>query len=516
LKKSTIIRKTFSICPVCLKKIDAEIVEEKGKIILRKRCNQHGNFSAYHWQSPNIFNWVEKCDWLRNPELDWNERTNDSCSLNCGLERARAGLCSEHASKTVIAVIDVTDKCDLKCPVCFAGAPSNSEVRDPSKKEIFRMLRFLKTLEPAPPVILLSGGEPLVRDDLAEIIKMAHDLKFMIILATNGLRIAENPKLAQDLRQAGLNIVYLQFDGVTNQPYEKLRGTSLLKEKLKVVEICRSVDLEVILVPTLVRGINDAEIGGIIRFAADNADIIRGVVFQPISFNGRNNLSAERNNLVMSHFAEETEKQTHGEISAKDLFPIHVMVPPIRVMSRFMKKPWPLFTTSSHCGISNWVLVSNEPDKTLTPINRLLKFETFISQLNSIADDAERKKIGKIGIYIRLTIAMLRSINWRETQASVSLLTTIKTIFGMHVSPSYASLASIRKRIFLVGCMAFMDQFNFDIERVRKCVIHYITPDLQLVPFCVFNNIYRPKKAKNAKSRRPREITPERAYTSSR
>ena len=218
---------------------------------------------------------------------------------------------------------------------------------------------------------------------------------------------------------------------------------------------------------------------------------------QPISFNGRNSLSAERNNLVMSQFAEETEKQTHGEINAKDLFPIHVMVPPIRVMSKFMKKPWPLFTTSSNCGISNWVLVSNGPEKKLTPINHILKFETFISQLNSIGDDAESKKIGKIGIYIRLVIAMLRSINWRETQNSVGLLTTIKTILKMHVSPSYASLAGIRKRIFLVGCMAFMDQFNFDTERVRRCVIHYITPDLQLVPFCVFNNIYRTKKVKN-------------------
>ena len=472
---------------MCLKKINADIVEENGKILLKKRCDQHGNFSAVHWQSPKIFHSVEKCNWLKNSEANCNGHTNDFCSINCD-------SCSEHASKTVIAVIDVTDKCDLKCPVCFAGATSHSEVNDPSREAIFRMLRFLKKLEPAPPVVLLAGGEPLVRGDLAEIVKKAHSLKFMIILATNGLRISENPKLAQELKQAGLNIVYLQFDGITNLPYEKLRGISLLEEKLKVVEICRSVNLEVILVPTLVRGINDTEIGDIIRFAADNADTVRGLVFQPISFNGRNSLSAERDNAVMSQFAEETEKQTHGEITAKDLFPIHVMVPPIRVMSKFMKKPWPLFTTSSCCGISNWVLVSNGPEKKLTPINHILKFETFISHLNSIGNNNENKKTGKIGIYIRLVIAMLQSINWRETQMSVGLLTTFKTVLKMHVSPSYASLAGIRKRIFLVGCMAFMDQFNFDTERVRRCVIHYITPDLQMIPFCVFNNIYRTKK----------------------
>jgi uncharacterized radical SAM superfamily Fe-S cluster-containing enzyme len=482
--KTKFIRKTSSICPVCLKKIRAEIFEENGKIIIKKRCDQHGDFSAVHWQSAKVFHSVENCDWLNSKA---NKNKDGACSLNCG-------FCSKHASDAVIAVIDVTDKCDLKCPVCFAGAPSRNDVLDPSIEEIHRMLQFLKKLEPAPPVVLLSGGEPLVRDDLAEIVRIAHRLRFMIILATNGLRISENPKFAQELKRAGLNIVYLQFDGVTDMPYKKLRGTSLLEKKLRVVEICRSIDLEVILVPTLVRGINDTEIGDIIRFAAENSDIIRGVVFQPISFNNRNNLSAERNNRVTSQFAEETEKQTRGEIRVKDLFPIHVMVPPIRVMSRFMKKPWPPFSTSSHCGISNWVLVSDGPKKKLTPISRLLKFESFISQLDSIANSEERRKTGKIGIYIKLTIAMLRSINWRETNASIGLLTTLKTILKMHISPSYSSLAGIRKKIFLVGCMAFMDQFSLDTERVRRCVIHYVTPDLQMIPFCVFNNIYRTKK----------------------
>jgi uncharacterized radical SAM superfamily Fe-S cluster-containing enzyme len=248
-------------------------------------------------------------------------------------------------------------------------------------------------------------------------------------------------------------------------------------------------------VPTLARGINDAEIGDIIRLAAENADIIRGVVFQPISFNGRNSLRKQRDNAVMSHFVEEVEKQTNGEIKAADLFPIPVMVPPIRLMSKFMKKPWPLFSTSPHCGVANWVLVSEGKDKTLTPISRLLDFDTFMSHLSSIADQAEKNKLGKIGIYLKLLFATMRSIDWKKTQETVGLLTAVKTILRMHVSPSYASLADVRKRIFLVGCMAFMDQYNFDTNRVRNCVVHYITPDLKLVPFCVFNNVIRPKNS---------------------
>lgn len=481
MKKAALIRKTSSICPVCLKKINAEVVEEEGKIFLKKRCEQHGNFSALHWQSPKIFHSVSK--------NGLNGNKNDFCPSRCD-------LCSEHVSKTVVAVIDVTSRCDLKCPVCFAGAPWHDEMGELSKEQISRMLRFLRKLDVSPPAILLSGGEPLLHADIIDVVKMAHDFKFMVIMATNGLRLSQNPELAKKLKKAGLNIVYLQFDGLTNLPYERLRDAQLLEEKLKIIEVCRSVNLEVILVPTLVRGINDEQIGDIIRFAADNADIIRGVVFQPISFNGRNILTPERNEAVMSRFAEETDRQTNGEISVEDLFPISVMVPPIRVMSKFMKKPWPLFTTSPNCGVVNWVIVSkNGQKKTLTPINHLLKFDRFMAQLDSIAIEVRSKRISKLGIYIKLIVATLRSLNWRKTQASVGLLTTIKTIVKMHVSPSYASLAGIRKRIFLVGCMAFMDQFNFDTERARKCVIHYVTPDLQLVPFCVFNNLHRIRKA---------------------
>jgi uncharacterized radical SAM superfamily Fe-S cluster-containing enzyme len=486
--------RTFSVCPVCLKKIDAEIVEEDGKVFLKKNCPEHGNFAAVHWQSPSLFKSAEKYHYPMYRSAVGNEQVAASCPDNCD-------SCTEHVSQTVIAVLDVTDRCDLKCPVCFAAAPNPNGVRDPSLQKVSQMLRFLKKKAVPPPAVLLSGGEPLLRDDIAEIVQVAHRLKFMTILATNGLKISQNPKLARELKEAGLNIVYLQFDGVTSEPYEKLRGSNLLEDKLKIVEACRSSNLEIILVPTLVRGMNDSEIGDIIKFAAENSDIIRGVVFQPISFNGRNSLYEQRNSVVMSEFVEETEKQTRGQIKAADLVPITVMVPPIRVMSKFMKRPWPLFSTNPHCGVANWVIVSKGKGnaRTLTPISHLLHFDAFMANLTAIADQADKGRIGKMGIYLKLLFATMRSIDWKQTQATVGLFTAIRTIFRMHVSPSYASLSDVRKRIFLVGCMAFMDQYNLDTNRVRNCVIHYITPDLKLVPFCIFNNLTRPRNGQKTK-----------------
>ena len=494
MKEQQVLSRTFSVCPICLKKIDAELIEENGKIVLKKNCPEHGSFTAFHWQSPSLFKSAEKYHYPKNRSVIAAEHNVTSCPDNCE-------SCTEHVSQTVIAVLDVTDRCDLKCPVCFAGAPSPNGMRDPSLEEINRMFTFLKKKPVPPPAVLLSGGEPLLRTDISEIVAIAHRLRFMTILATNGLRISENPQLARELKEAGLNIVYLQFDGLTSEPYEKLRGSSLLEDKLRIVEVCRSCNLEIILVPTLVRGVNDSEIGDIIKFAAENSDIIRGVVFQPISFNGRNSLYEQRNSMVMSEFVEEAEKQTLGQIKAADLVPITVMVPPIRVMSKFMKRPWPLFSTNPHCGVANWVIVGEGKGnaRTLTPISHLLRFDTFMTNLTAIADQADKGRIGKIGIYLKLLFATMRSIDWKQTQATVGLFTAIKTIFRMHVSPSYASLADVRKRIFLVGCMAFMDQYNLDTSRVRNCVIHYITPDLKLVPFCVFNNLVRPRNGQKTK-----------------
>ena len=494
MKEQRLLSRTSSVCPTCLKRIDAEIVEENGKVVIKKTCPEHGNFTAVHWQSPSLFKSAEKYRYPKNRSIVVTERNASSCPDNCE-------SCTEHVSQTVIAVLDVTDRCDLKCPVCFASAPSPNGMRDPSLEEVKQMLKFLKKKPVPPPAVLLSGGEPLLRTDISEIVAIAHHLRFMTILATNGLQISRNPQLARELKDAGLNIVYLQFDSVTSEPYEKLRGSNLLEDKLKIVEVCRSCNLEIIFVPTLVRGINDSEIGDIVKFAAENSDIIRGVVFQPISFNGRNSLSEQRNSVVTSEFVEETEKQTHGQIKAADLVPITVMVQPIRVMSKFMKRPWPLFSTNPHCGVANWVIVSKGKGnaRTLTPINHLLHFDTFMANLTAIADQADKGRIGKIGIYLKLLFATMRSIDWKRTQATVGLFTAIRTIFRMHVSPSYASLADIRKRIFLVGCMAFMDQYNLDSNRLRNCVIHYVTPDLKLIPFCIFNNLIRPRNGQKVK-----------------
>ena len=116
-----------------------------------------------------------------------------------------------------------------------------------------------------------------------------------------------------------------------------------------------------------------------------------------------------------------------------------------------------------------------------------------MSDLNVLNRLIEKRKIGKIGIYLRLLFASLRYLDWRKVQQEAGLISTVKMLIKIHTKPSYDSLGDIRRRLLLIGSMAFMDPYTFDVERAKRCVIHYATPAPQLIPFCVYNMCYRQK-----------------------
>jgi len=484
------VKKTKSICPECQKKIDAELTVENGKIVITKLCDEHGVFKSTHWQSPDIYDYAEAFDYFKYFEEPASSANPNGCPHVCA-------TCGNHTSDTVIGVIDVTKKCDLKCAVCFSTFSDHIVDYEPTKNELVEILTYLNKRNPKPPAILFSGGEPLEREDIHEIIGTAHQLKFMTILATNGIHLAENPELAERLKRNGLNIVYLQFDSFADSFYEKIRGRKLLELKYRAVEVCRKLDMEIILVTTLMRGFNDGEVGKIVRFAAKNSDIIRGLIFQPIAFTGRATDNPFKEAWRDWRFAEDVEDQTSGEITTADFFPLGVMVSPIKIMRKFMKKPWPLFSCSPHCGIVNWMFVAKSGR--IIPINHFVDFERFFRMILKTAQNVDSK--GRISLLSSLFMAAMMSLNMPLVTKEVGIFTLLRSILKMHISPSYQSLGPIRRKIFLLGCMAFMDQHNFDVNRVRRCVIHYVTPNLEIIPFCAYNNVHRIDTEENYVSR---------------
>ena len=473
-------RQTKSICPICQKKINATLTESNGKILITKKCQDHGVFSATHWQSQEVFNFAERFDYFQYFEDQSSPKNPEGCPHICE-------SCGAHVSDMVIGVIDVTKRCDLKCAICFSTFSDHQVEYEPTKEELIQMLVFLSKRNPKPPAILFSGGEPLAREDMHEIIGAAHKLKFMTILATNGVKLAESPEIAAKLKENGLNIVYLQFDSFHDDFYKKIRGQALLEAKMKAIDVCRKQDMEIILVNSLMRGFNDEEVGDLVKFTARNSDIIRGLIFQPVAFTGRATDNPFREKLRDWRFVEEVENQTEGQITTDDFFPMSVMVSPIMIMRKFMKKPWPLFSCSPQCGVVNWMYVSKNSG--IIPINHFVDFDRFFRTIQKTALSAESK--GRLSLLSTLFLAAMQSLNWPLVTKEIGFLALMKTILRTHISPTYQSLGKLRRRIFLLGCMAFMDQYNFDVNRVRRCVIHYVTPDLKIIPFCAYNNVHR-------------------------
>ena len=203
----------------------------------------------------------------------------NGCPYDCG-------LCSNHRQKTCTAILEVTHRCDLRCPVCFASSGIEADP-DPDLDQITGILETVRDRAECCP-IQLSGGEPTLRNDLPQIVALARTLGFdHIQINTNGIRLAQDPDFGRALIDAGATVIYLQFDGLTSSVYSHIRGADLLSLKLKAIERCVELKIGVILVPTLVKNVNDSQIGAIIQFAKKWMPIVKGVHFQPMTFLGR-------------------------------------------------------------------------------------------------------------------------------------------------------------------------------------------------------------------------------------
>jgi len=472
-----VIKQTKSLCPECLKVLEATIYEDGNKVYIEKTCDEHGKFTELYWSNYDVYQRAEtlRADGacLENPRT----KTDKGCPYDCG-------ICPEHKSHTGLAIIDITNRCNLTCPVCFANAASAGYVYEPTKEQIFEMLENLRENKPVkPPALQFSGGEPTIRKDLTELIVKAKELGFHHVeVNTNGLRLANDPEFAQQLVDAGLSTIYLQFDGLTSEVYEFTRGVDLLDIKMKAIENCRKAGLSIVLVVTLVKGVNDHQLGDIIQFAKENFDIVRCVNVQPVSICGRiAEDEREKMRITIPDFMEKVEEQTDGVIKKDDFFPVPTVVPISRAVAALKGKEYVEFTTHPHCGMATYVFI--EGDK-MVPINRYVNVDKFIDTMNKIYADAKKGNTKKAKVRL---LGLLRHIKFGLLR---------KYLLPIVKSGSYDSLGALHRKMLLISSMHFMDPYNFDLERVQRCCIHYAVPDGRIIPFCAMNSIHREKVEK--------------------
>lgn len=479
-----LLKKTKSLCPECMEVIDAEVVEEDGKAVIKKTCPKHGSFEDVYWSDVSMYRWAEK--FARVGKGVQNPRTKEKrgCPFDCG-------LCPNHKSHTALGIIDVTNRCNLRCPICFANAAAAGYVYEPTFDQVKAMLANLRANKPVPaPAVQLSGGEPTMRDDLPDIVRAAKELGFPHVeVNTNGIRLAQDLDFVKRLVDAGVSSVYLQFDGVTPEPYITTRGQDILHHKLKAIENCRKAGLRsIVLVVTLVKDVNDDQLGDIIRFAIKNIDVIRCVNVQPVSFAGR--ISQEKLKkwrITIPDFIKAVEKQTDGQIAATDFYPVPCVVPISNFVEAYKGTSYVEFTCHEHCGTATYVFVD---DGRMIPVTRFVKVEKLFELLDRYT--ADLKKGGLIAKPKVLAKAIKDVPGTLDMSKAPKGLNLLKILINVLRTGDYSSIAEFHERALMIGCMHFMDPYNFCQDRVERCAIHYTVPDGRIVPFCSMNSVHRP------------------------
>ncbi len=484
-KKVKLLKTTKSVCPQCRKIIPAEIFERDGKVWISKKCEKHGKVEDVYWADYEMYKRAETYAWdgrgVENPQIKKNKPV---CPYDCG-------LCKIHKSHTALANIVVTNRCDSYCWYCFYFAERAGYVYEPSLGQIREMLHTLRSERPVPcNAVQLTGGNPELRDDLFEIIRLAKEEGFdHVQLNTQGTaHLAHEPDYAVKLREAGVNTIYLSFDGVTPKTNPKNHW-----EIPCILENCRKAGIGIVLVPTLIKGINDHEIGDILRFGFRHNDVVRAVNYQPVSLVGRMpQKEREKYRITIPDVIKAIEEQTNGQVTKDDFYPVPAAMAITNFVEALTGKPEYALSTHFACGMGTYIF---NVDGKMVPLSKFVDVDGLLEYLK---EQAEEIRSGKNKYIVALKMLFkLKSFVDKEKQPKG--FSVAKIIYKALIKHDYKALGAFHHKSLFVGMMHFMDLYNYDIERVKRCCIHYAMPGSKIIPFCTFNvmpEMYRDKDQK--------------------
>lgn len=477
-EEGALLSTTASICPECMERIPAHRVARGDTVFLEKSCPEHGFFRTKIWQGlPSFETWVRPKvpGTINNPFTE----VKRGCPYDCG-------LCSAHRQHTCTAIIEVTGRCNLHCTFCFADAGGNSA--DPDLDQIKSWFQSLLNTG-GPYNVQISGGEPTVRNDLPEIVALGRSMGFNFLqLNTNGLRLGRDPKFLEALKQAGLNSLFLQFDGTEPEIYRKLRGGDFLATKLETIRRCGELGIGVVLVPTVVPGVNDHNLGSIIDLALANLPTVRGVHFQPTSYFGRiPQTPTDEMRITLSEVIGRIAQQTNGRIKMENFRPSGCENALCSFHGNFILMPdGDLMGTSKHESAKS---CCSPPELAVEGAKKAREFVAV--HWSGSAPSAAEQGCGCNGSCSeptgRVPLPLLQTDQDCGCNGSCSDPSGRVPDAPVQLGSLDLFLERARTHSLTISAMAFMDAWNFDLERLMDCCIHTVAPDGKLIPFCAYN-----------------------------
>ncbi len=501
-------RQTRSLCPGCVREvrdrigagqmgldqlrrnhpgqIPARILERDGRVVMEKDCPVHGHFEETLSTSAAFTRRIERLFPGRDVDSSSDPLHNHGPS---SIRYGRGG----------VLTIDLTNRCNMMCDPCFMNANQVAYVHELSFEEVKGLIDNALKVRPKRQIsIQFSGGEPTLSPIFLESVAYARDAGyFSVQAATNGIRFAQEPGYARQAAEAGLRIAYLQFDGVGEGTNSHRKVPNLFEVKLRAIENLYAAGIDVVLVVTVVRTVNDDQVGRIVKFAVENADKISFVAFQPVSFTGRDeDIDQERRlrqRYTLSHLVDDLHRQTGLFEPLRDWFPLS-LVGAAADLTDLIKGPaaeWGTLKCACHpdCGVATALMV-NKRTKAFAPLPAMLDVERFFADVARII----RSGRGRLLTQVQSALALLR--NYRPAFAPEGF--RLSDLVGKFDKQSGGALGgrlgsrnnANRKGddwlILFVAGMWFQDLWTYDCQRTEMCLIPYATP-VGEIAFCAYN-----------------------------
>jgi uncharacterized radical SAM superfamily Fe-S cluster-containing enzyme len=500
-------RETDSLCPRCVietrtaiirgerdlselvnghvGEIKAKILEEDGRLVIRKTCDQHGTFEDLLSIDTAFSRLIEE----RYPGRDFRTFGDELVH--------RHGTSTIKYGRGTVLTIDLTNRCNMMCNPCFMDANQVGYVHELSMDEIKEILDASISFKPRRQMtVQFSGGEPTMSPHFLEACRYAKDVGyFNVQAATNGLRFALEPEFAHQAVAAGFDLAYFQFDGVTNNANSHRHITNLFDVKQKAIEVMHAAGIQILPVTTVVNGVNDDQVGPILDFAIQNSDKLDGVSFQPVSFTGRDEEVSDedrrRQRYTISHLAHDLARHFGGRIDPyRDWYPLGAMgafgalADHLRSLNGPEAPTFGSVACSCHpnCG-SSVVLVANHRTKAWATITQFFDMGQFMKDIAVVCDSARGKELS----LTQIVLSFVRNFDQKKAPAGFTLQEFAKLFFyGKMRGAMGKEIKEQDWRILWVGGMWFQDLWTYDFRRTEMCVIPYATQEGE-ISFCAYN-----------------------------
>lgn len=457
---------TKSVCPVCKRVVDAEVNVRDHRVILRKRCPEHGSFEALVYSDAELYLAQLRYNKPGTIPLEFQTEVRDGCPLDCG-------LCPEHKQHACLGLIEVNTACNLDCPICFADSGRHADGYSLTREQVAFMLDRFVAAEGEPEVVQFSGGEPTIHPEIVPFIELAKARGIRVVmLNTNGIRLARDRRFVAELARLKPHI-YLQFDGLEAATHLAIRGQDLREDKRRALEHCAEAGLTVTLVAALERGVNEHEAGAIVRFGVAHP-AVNSVAFQPVTHAGRHPVFDPLQRLTNADVMKLVAAQLPEWYALSDFVPVPCCFPTCRSMS--------------------YALVDGDR---LIPFTRLLDIDRHLDYVaNRLYPDPS----------IRRALEQMFSSSAVPGAERVLLACEGRGIdLGVAVK-------DLGRHVFVLVVQDFQDPYTLNVRQLMKCCVEEITPDGRLIPFCAYNSVgYRERvRAELSRTRSASPVTPRR------